>query len=186
VKALETPLTEAVETLLDLRGHTVALDATARAVVKALQAGHKLLVCGNGGSAAEAMHLVTELIGRYGSSRRSLPALFLGGDASAVTCIANDFSWEETFARPLSSLGQRGDVLVCFSTSGNSPNVLRALQVARDRRITTVALLGKDGGKCRGLADHEILVRSRDTARIQEAHLFILHWLCDCIEEAFA
>jgi D-sedoheptulose 7-phosphate isomerase len=182
---LDEQIRAAQETLGGLVAHRAVLEAAAAAIVAALRAGGKLEACGNGGSAAEAQHLVTELVGRYLSNRRSLPALFLGGDAGMMSCIGNDFSFDDVFARPLSSLGAPGDVLVCFTTSGDPQNVLRALEVARLRSIDSLALLGKTGGRARGLATWEVIVDSTDTARIQEAHQFILHWLCDRLEEAF-
>ncbi len=182
---LDDQIRAAQATLGGLVAHRDVLDRAAGAIVAALRAGGKLLACGNGGSAAEAQHLVTELVGRYLSNRRSLPAVFLGGDAGMMSCVGNDFSFDEVFARPLSSLGAPGDVLVCFTTSGDPENVLRALEVARQRSIDSLALLGKSGGRARGLATWEVVVDSADTARIQEAHQFILHWICDRIEEAF-
>ena len=182
---LDDQIRAAQATLGGLVAHRDVLGRAAAAIVAALRAGGKLLACGNGGSAAEAQHLVTELVGRYLSNRRSLPAVFLGGDAGMMSCVANDFSFEDVFARPLSSLGAPGDVLVCFTTSGNPENVLRALEVARQRSIDSLALLGKGGGRARGLATWEVVVDSADTARIQEAHQFILHWICDRLEEAF-
>lgn len=183
--SLEQQIRAAQATLAGLASHRAVLDAAAAAIVGTLRAGGKLLACGNGGSAAEAQHLVTELVGRYLSNRRSLPAVFLGGDAGMMSCIGNDFSFDDVFARPLSSLGAAGDLLVCFTTSGNPQNVLRALEVAGQRGISSLALLGKGGGRARGLATWEVVVDSAETARIQEAHQFILHWLCDRIEEAF-
>jgi D-sedoheptulose 7-phosphate isomerase len=182
---LELQIRAAQETLAGLVAHREALESAARAIVGALRAGNKLLACGNGGSAAEAQHLVTELVGRYLSNRRSLPAVFLGGDGGMMSCIGNDFSFDDVFARPLSSLGAPGDILVCFTTSGNPQNVLRALEIARQRSIQSLALLGKSGGRARGLASWEVIVDSADTARIQEAHQFILHWICDRVEDAF-
>jgi D-sedoheptulose 7-phosphate isomerase len=183
--SLERQIRAAQATLAGLAAHRDVLERAAAGIVAALAAGGKLLACGNGGSAAEAQHLVTELVGRYLSNRRSLPAVFLGGDAGMMSCIGNDFSFDDVFARPLSSLAAPGDLLVCFTTSGNPQNVVRALEVARQLSIRSLALLGKDGGRARGLADWEVVVASADTARIQEAHQFILHWICDRIEEAF-
>jgi len=157
----------------------------AATAVQSLRAGNKVLACGNGGSAADAMHLAEELIGRYRSNRRSLPGIALCADVTAVTCIANDFGYDEIFARQVEGLGVRGDVLVCFSTSGNSVNILHALDVAKARGVTTVALLGKDGGKAKGRADFEIIVGSSDTARIQEGHTLILHALLEVVEREF-
>jgi D-sedoheptulose 7-phosphate isomerase len=185
MSTLEQQIRAAQATLGGLLAHAAVLEQAATGIVMALRAGNKLLACGNGGSAAEAQHLVTELVGRYLSNRRSLPAVFLGGDGGMMSCIGNDFSFDDVFARPLSSLGTPGDVLVCFTTSGNPQNVLRALELAGEKSIASLALLGKDGGRARGVATWEVIVDSRDTARIQEAHQLILHWLCDRIEEAF-
>ena len=182
---LEQQIRAAQATLGGLVAHQAVLEQAAAAIVAGLRAGGKLLACGNGGSAAEAQHLVTELVGRYEANRRSLPAVFLGGDAGMMSCIGNDFSFDDVFARPLSSLGAPGDLLVCFTTSGEPPNVVRALEIARQRSIESLALLGKSGGRARGLATWEVLIDSTDTARIQEAHQFILHWLCDRLDEAF-
>lgn len=168
-----------------LEGEGATLDAVAEGVVTCLRSGGSLLTCGNGGSAAQARHLVTELLGRFRSDRRSLPATFLGGDASLLTCIANDFGWDHTFARPLSGLGRAGDVLVAFSTSGDSGNVVRALEVARELGLRSFALLGKTGGRCKGLATWELVVPSDSTPRIQEIHLVVLHYLCEAIEAAY-
>ena len=161
------------------------LDAAAAGVVSCLRSGGTLLTCGNGGSASQAQHLVTELLGRYRSNRPSLRALYLGGDASLLSCVANDFAWEESFSRPLSGLARPDDFLVSFTTSGNSRNVVRALETAQKLELASFALLGKGGGLCKGLAIWEIIVPSDNTARIQEAHLFMLHYLCEKLEEAF-
>lgn len=183
--SLEQQIAAAQATLGGLVAHRDVLERAAGGIVASLRAGGKLLACGNGGSAAEAQHLVTELVGRYLSNRRSLPAVFLGGDAGMMSCIGNDFSFDDVFTRPLSSLGAPGDVLVCFTTSGNPDNVVGALELARQRSIRSLALLGKGGGRALGLASWEVVVDAVDTARIQEAHQFILHWICDRIEEAF-
>lgn len=154
------------------------VEQTGRAIAAAFQGGHTLFTCGNGGSATDAMHLAEELTGRYKDNRRALPALCLNGDASALTCIANDFGYEAVFARQIEAFGKPGDVLVAFSTSGHSPNVLRALAAARESRLTTILVGGKDGGRAAGNSDFAIIVPSDSTARIQEVHTFILHqWL---------
>lgn len=147
-------------------------------VLECLKAGGKLLTCGNGGSAADALHLAQELVGCYERDRPALPAVCLSGDATALTCIGNDYGFEEIFARGVEAFGRPGDVLVAFSTSGNSPNVVAALQRGRARGLKTVLLSGHDGGAARALADHVLLVPSGTTARIQEVHTLILHqWL---------
>ena len=163
-----------------------AFDKIAAAVVGTLKSGGKLLTCGNGGSATDAMHLAEELVGRYNRNRRSLPAVCLNADASALTCIANDFGYDEVFARQIESLAAPNDLLVCFTTSGNSPNILRALAAAKKRDVKSVALLGKGGGKAKGKADLELIVPSSDTARVQEAHTLLVHALLEAVEHEFA
>lgn len=146
--------------------------------------GRLLLTCGNGGSACDAQHLAEELIGRYRANRRPLPAVALNADTAALTCIANDFGYEQIFARQVAALARPGDLLICFSTSGNSPNISAALRAASERGAASVALLGKDGGAALSLADLSLVVASDDTARIQEAHLQVLHYICETIEAA--
>lgn len=155
-----------------------AVHASGDAILTALQNGHKLLTCGNGGSAADALHLAEELVGRYSRERRALAGLCLNADPTAITCICNDYGYENVFSRGIEALGKPGDVLVGFTTSGNSANVLAAFSAAKSLGISTVLLAGKDGGKARGTCDHEIIVPSANTARIQEVHTLVLHqWL---------
>jgi D-sedoheptulose 7-phosphate isomerase len=163
-----------------------AFERIADAAVKSLRTGGKLLTCGNGGSAADALHLAEELVGRYKHNRRSLPAVCLNADPTLLTCIGNDFGFDELFARQIEGLAGKNDLLVCFTTSGNSPNILRALDAAKKLGVTTVALLGKDGGKAKGRADLELIVGHADTGRIQEAHTLLLHALLERIERALA
>ncbi|MGJ8644219.1 MAG: D-sedoheptulose-7-phosphate isomerase [Luteolibacter sp.] len=155
-----------------------AVEKAGEAIVQAILAGGKLLTCGNGGSAADALHLAEELVGRYSVERRALPALCLNADATAITCICNDYGYEHVFSRGVEALGKAGDVIVGFTTSGNSANVIAAFEVAAKRGVTTILLAGKDGGAARGTCDHEIIVPSSNTARIQEVHTLVLHqWL---------
>lgn len=150
----------------------------ANAILNSLQMGGKLLTCGNGGSAADALHLAEELVGRYKMERRPLPAVCLNADVTALTCIGNDYGYQKIFSRQVEALGKRNDILVGFSTSGNSQNVLEAFYQAHKLGMVTVFLGGKDGGKTKGLCSHEIIVPSNTTARIQEIHTLILHqWL---------
>jgi D-sedoheptulose 7-phosphate isomerase len=175
---IEKHLDELIGVLGALRPLLPAVLRAGATLRECLQQGRKVLTCGNGGSAADAMHLAEELVGRYERERRAWPALSLAADPTALTCIGNDYGFEFVFARPLEALGQTGDVLVLFSTSGNSPNLVRALEAARRLSVHSIALLGKTGGRCRGLADQEIIVPSSTGARIQEIHTFILHsWL---------
>jgi D-sedoheptulose 7-phosphate isomerase len=155
-----------------------AVERAGKAIIAGLESGGKLFTCGNGGSAADALHLAEELTGRYRMSRRALPAICLSADATALTCIANDFGYEEVFARQIEALARHGDILVGFSTSGSSANVCKAFQAAKERGAVTILLSGNDGGTAKGGCEHEIIVPSRSTARIQEVHTLILHqWL---------
>ncbi len=152
---------------------------------QALRAGGRLFFCGNGGSAADAQHLATELLIRLRSAveRPSWPAIALTLDPTALTAGGNDYGFDEVFARPLSGLGRAGDVLFGITTSGNSPNVLRALETARGMGIVTVGMLGGDGGAARALCDHVLLVPSRVTARVQEMHITLGHAVMELLED---
>jgi D-sedoheptulose 7-phosphate isomerase len=148
-----------------------------------LQTGGKILFCGNGGSASDSQHLAAELTGRFIKDRKPLGAIALTTDTSALTSIANDFAFEDVFARQVMALGRSGDLLVGISTSGNSKNIIRAVEEARALGMRTVGLLGRDGGQLRALCDHVIVVPSDVTARIQEAHILIGHTFCGLIEQ---
>lgn len=167
------------ESLQELAG---PIARTAETIVECLCAGRKLLVCGNGGSAADGADFAAEFGCRFVTDRRPYPALNLAQGGSLMSAIGNDYGYDEVFARQVAGLGHRGDILVAITTSGNSPNILRALDEGKGRGLTTVALLGRDGGKARGRAEIELLVRSETTARIQEAHKFLLHVICGLVD----
>ncbi len=154
-------------------------------LVDALKSNRKVLVCGNGGSAADAQHFAAELVCRFERERPSLPAIALTTDTSLLTAIANDYSFENIFARQVSGLGQQGDALIAISTSGNSTNVAEAINVAHEKQMPVIALTGRDGGNIAGLLndnDIEIRVPTDSTARTQEVHILTLHCLCDQID----
>jgi len=163
-----------------------ALTAAADALVAAYRAGHKALFFGNGGSAADAQHLAAEFVGRYLRQRDPLPALALNANSSAVTAIANDYGYEQVFARQLEAVAVRGDVAVAISTSGNSPSVVQAVLCARRLGLFTIALTGASGGHLRRIVDSLIVVPSEETPRIQECHILLGHALCDAVEQAVA
>jgi D-sedoheptulose 7-phosphate isomerase len=164
-----------------------ALLATARkiadVIVAALRAGNKLLIIGNGGSAADAQHIAAEIVGRYKQDRPAFAAIALTTDTSALTAIANDYGFEQVFARQVEGLGQRGDVLLALSTSGRSPNILAALRVARERGLVTVGFTGTKGDTLGALCDHLLISPSDDTPVIQQIHLTVAHGICDEIEQ---
>jgi len=156
--------------------------AAADAVTNALRAGKKVLLCGNGGSAADAQHIAAELAGRLRLERGGLPAIALTVNASVMTALANDYGYDMVFARQVEALGREGDVLIGISTSGRSPNVVEALEAARAAGLVTVGLVGRDAGPMEGLCDHLIAVPVEDTQRIQEIHIAAGHAMCEIIE----
>jgi D-sedoheptulose 7-phosphate isomerase len=174
----------AIASLEQIRTLEPALLQAAELVRGCLIGGHKLLVCGNGGSAADGADFATEYTCRFIRDRKAYPAINLAACGSLLTAVGNDYGFEQSFARQVEAFGKEGDVLVAISTSGNSPNVLLALERARAGGLHTIALLGKSGGKARGLAEVELLVTSEVTARIQEGHKFLLHSICEQVESA--
>lgn len=162
-----------------------ALASIAIAAAEALRSGNKLMFCGNGGSAADAQHLAAECVVRLRAThdRRALPAISLAMDLSTITACGNDYGFDDIFCRPLEALGQPGDVLVAITTSGKSPNVLKAMKLARDMKITTTAFLGCGGGPALALSDHALVVPSSDTGSIQESHITAGHALIQLIED---
>jgi D-sedoheptulose 7-phosphate isomerase len=173
----------AVQTELAKHGVKGIVQA-ASVIVACLRMGGKLIAFGNGGSAADAQHLTAELVGRYRADRRALAAISLTTDSSALTSISNDFGFENIFSRQLEAIGRRGDVVLAISTSGNSPNVLRAVELANTVGITTIGLTGRSGGKLRDCVDICLSVPSDSTPRIQEAHSLIIHILSGIVENA--
>ena len=182
-QVVRTNIADAVGVLERLAGLETQIEAAAAMIAAALLSGHKLLACGNGGSAADASHLTTEFVARYDRERRAYPAISLAAHGGDLTAISNDYSFAELFARQVQAFGLPGDVLVVFTTSGKSENVLRALRAAKEMGVKTIAFLGRDGGLCAGLADVELLVAGTITARIQEGHKFLLHTICELVEE---
>ncbi len=174
-----------VVTIRRLSSQAERIAAVCSAVVDVLRGGRSVLTAGNGGSAAEAMHMAEELVGRYRGNRRSLPGIALTADGTAMTCIGNDFGFEHVFGRQIEGLGKAGDLLVVFSTSGNGANLRRAVETARSQGLRTICMLGRDGGALAGHADLEIIVPGGDTAHIQEAHQVILHLILEEVERVF-
>lgn len=179
---LDRSLSEMANLLARLSTLDRPLEQLGQAMLDCWQKRGKVLIAGNGGSAADASHFAEELSVRFCKNRRALAALALS-DSAAITCAANDFGYETVFARQVEALGNGGDIFIAFSTSGNSPNLIRAVESARKQGLTTVAFLGKTGGALRGQCDIELLVPSDSTARTQEAHKLLYHVLCEWIEE---
>ena len=157
--------------------------AVFKEIAERIKNGNKILLCGNGGSAADCQHIAAELVGRFNMERRALPAVALTTDTSILTAVANDYSFDRIFERQVEALGQEGDVLIGISTSGNSENVVRAVEKAKEMGILTVGFLGRDGGRLAGMVDHAFVVKSFSTPRIQEVHITLGHVLCDFVEK---
>ena len=175
---IETGLDDLIRTAQQTKSHSNSISQVGKLIRERVLAGSKVLTAGNGGSAADALHLAEELVGRFHKERKSLGAISLSSDPTLLTCIGNDYGFDNLFSRQIEGLGKPGDVLVIFSTSGNSRNLISALKIAKTMGLHTVSVLGKDGGQAKGLANFEIIVPSSATARIQEIHTFILHsWL---------
>jgi phosphoheptose isomerase len=185
-KILERAIVAANQTLQSLFNLDAQVAKAGDLIEKSLRAGNKLLVCGNGGSAADASHFATEFVVRFTKDRPAYPAICLSGDGGLLTAAGNDYGFDEVFARQVAAFGQQGDVMICLTTSGKSRNVERALEEAKAHKLKTIALLGRDGGSTIGMADVDLLVSSDSTARIQEAHQLLLHVLCETIESRLA
>jgi phosphoheptose isomerase len=181
-EVLSIAIEAASETLRSLLKLDSQVARAAELIEHSLRAGKKLLVCGNGGSAADASHFATEFVVRFMKDRPAYPAICLAGDGGLLTAAGNDYGFDEIFARQVAAFGLPGDILICLTTSGKSRNIERALQEAKARKLKTIAFLGRDGGSTIGMADVDLLVRSDTTARIQEAHQLLLHVLCEAVE----
>ena len=182
-QVLHTNVAAAIELLQRLPELEAQVEAASAIIAEALLSGHKLLACGNGGSAADAGHLTTEFVGRFDRDRRAYPAISLASHGGDLTAISNDYSFADLFARQVQAYGRPDDVLAVFTTSGNSENIFRALVAAKQLKLKTIAFLGRDGGECAGLADVELSVGGKLTARIQEGHKFLLHTICELVDE---
>lgn len=175
-------LQETIRKTLDDRHFTTGWEMSREILKEAVASRRKILIAGNGGSAAEAQHFSAELVGRYKRERGGYPAIALTTDTSILTAVGNDYGYDAVFARQVEALGEAGDILVLISSSGNSKNCIEALICAKERGLRTIILSGRDGGAMQGLGDAELIVPSEDTARIQEVHLLVVHAWCEYIE----
>jgi phosphoheptose isomerase len=182
-QVVTTNIADAQAVLQQLAGLEAQVEAASAIIAEAFLSGHKLLACGNGGSAADASHLTTEFVARYDRERRAYPAISLASHGGDLTAIGNDYSFADLFARQVQAYGSPGDALAVFTTTGNSENVFRALLAAKGQKLKAIAFLGRDGGDCAGLADVELIVAGKATARIQEGHKFLLHTICELVDE---
>jgi phosphoheptose isomerase len=179
LKSAIAATTKTLQSIVDLESQVTR---AAQLITDCLTNGEKVLACGNGGSAADAADFCTELACRFVEDRRPYPAMNLSQGGSLITAVGNDYGFEEIFARQVRAFGNSGDILIAISTSGKSKNIRRAIEEAGSRKLKTIALLGRDGGSVTGIADVDLIVKSDSTARIQEAHKFILHVICEICE----
>jgi phosphoheptose isomerase len=179
LKSAIAATTKTLQSIVDLESQVTR---AAQLITDCLTNGEKVLACGNGGSAADAADFCTELACRFVEDRRPYPAMNLSQGGSLITAVGNDYGFEEIFARQVRAFGNSGDILIAISTSGKSKNIRRAIEEAGSRKLKTIALLGRDGGSLTGIADVDLIVKSDSTARIQEAHKFILHVICEICE----
>jgi D-sedoheptulose 7-phosphate isomerase len=182
MSALQNSIEDSVATVRSLAPLEKPLTSAATMVLRCLKSGHKLLVCGNGGSASDATHLATEFLCRFKDERRPYPALSLTANGEFMTAVCNDYHADEIFARQIWGLGEKGDVLIAFTTSGKSKNVLRALEEAKRKKIQSICFLGRDGGYTKGVATIDLIVPGNVTARIQEGHKLLMHVLCELVD----
>ncbi len=186
-KVTAASLAEHLRVMREVTEHCMAeIERGAEMMCRTLAEGHKILLCGNGGSAADAQHIAAELVGRYEQDRRAWPAIALTTDTSALTALGNDYGYAEVFARQVEALAQPGDLLLAISTSGGSPNVLRAVERARELGCRTIALTGAGGGELKTLCDLAVVIPSDRTSRVQEAHITIGHLWCEMVDAALA
>jgi D-sedoheptulose 7-phosphate isomerase len=179
---LQRTIEDSISNIRALAAFEAPLDRAAKMVAACLTSGHKLLVCGNGGSASDATHLATEFLCRFMGDRRPYPALSLTANGEFMTAVGNDYNFDDVFSRQVWALGEKGDVLIAFTTSGKSRNVLRALEEAKRKGIESICFLGRDGGFTKGIATLDLIVPGTNTARIQEAHKLLFHVLCEAVE----
>src|SRR5580693_3178375 len=180
---LQKAIEDSIATLRSLETLEEPLVRAAKLVLGCLTSGHKLLVCGNGGSASDATHLATEFLCRFREERRPYPAISLTANGEFMTAVNNDYHADEIFARQVWGLAEKGDVLIAITTSGKSKNILRALEEAKRKGVESIAILGRDGGFTKGIATIDLLVPGTATARIQEGHKLVIHALCEMVEE---
>ena len=179
---IKNMIQESAETAKLCEALSPKIEKAAKLVANAFNNKKKILLAGNGGSSSQASHIAAEFVGRYKLERKGMPAIALTADMAAITAISNDYGFEAVFERQIESLANEGDVLIVLSTSGNSANIIKAVEKAKKMNIHVIALLGKDGGKMKNISNVEIIVPSNNTPRIQESHLMILHIICELVD----
>ena len=187
-KIIENVIEEQIENLKKLKesNYSKKIGDISKTIVECLKSGNKILIAGNGGSASDAQHFAGEIVGRFLLERRGLACVCLNTDTSVMTCIANDYSYDDIFSRQIESIGKKGDIFIGISTSGNSKNVIKAVEKSKKMGITTIGFLGKDGGKLKNIVDDALIIPYKSTARVQEQHIMSIHLICEIVEREMA
>lgn len=184
LEEIKSMISESIETHKLVHNLAEDIEKASIILIESLKQGNKIISCGNGGSAAQAQHFSAELVGRFEAERQAIPSISLTTDTSNITAISNDYSYDLVFKRQLESLGKPGDILICISSSGNSQNLIEAINLARSKNIKIINLLGKDGGRMKNSGNLDLIIESQNTARIQECHILILHILAKILEDS--
>ncbi|MCI8362392.1 MAG: D-sedoheptulose 7-phosphate isomerase [Clostridia bacterium] len=184
-KIIENVIEEQIENLKKLKesNYSKKIVDISKTIVECLKSGNKILIAGNGGSASDAQHFAGEIVGRFLLERRGLACVCLNTDTSVMTCIANDYSYDDIFSRQIEAIGKKGDIFIGISTSGNSKNVIKAVEKSKKMGITTIGFLGKDGGKLKNIVDDALIIPYKSTARVQEHHIMSIHLICEIVEK---
>ncbi len=169
--------------LLNDENYTLVIEKIIEVMLTSLKSNKKILIAGNGGSASDAQHFAGEIVGRFLLERRGMPAISLSTDTSVLTCVGNDYGFDSIFSRQVEAIGEAGDVLFGISTSGNSENIIKAVEEAKKKEITTIGFLGRDGGKLKNICDINLIIPFEKTARVQEVHIIAIHTICKIVEE---
>lgn len=187
-KIIKNTINEQIKNLENLQKSDFSdkIEEISQAIITALKNNKKIMIAGNGGSASDAQHFAGEIVGRFLLERKGLAAVALNTDTSVITCIANDYSYDDIFSRQIEAIGQEGDIFIGISTSGNSKNIIKAVEICKRNNIQTIGFLGKDGGKLLDLCDTNLLLPYKSTARVQEHHIMAIHLICEYVEEKLA
>ena len=187
-KEIEKIINEQIEKLESIKNNDFCekIEKISNVIINALKNNKKIMIAGNGGSASDAQHFAGEIVGRFLIERKGLAAIALNTDTSVITCIANDYSYDDIFSRQIEGIGQEGDVFIGISTSGNSKNIIKAIEMCKQNNIETISFIGKDGGELKKLSDNYLLIPYKSTARVQEHHIMAIHLICEFVEREFA
>lgn len=185
-KEIQEIINEQIDNLENLKNNDFCekIEEISQIIINALKNNKKIMIAGNGGSASDAQHFAGEIVGRFLLERKGMAAIALNTDTSVITCIANDYSFDDIFSRQIEGIGQEGDIFIGISTSGNSQNIIKGIEMCKNNNIKTITFLGKDGGKLKNISDTYLLLPYKSTARVQEHHIMAIHLICEIVEKA--